>query len=290
MLMEPEKEKPVQPVQSFRPVTEDSHVRTVNPEATRTTTTFSWRRVGKTLKFPLQVEVPCLDKGVQVSLWQTNYQVEVKNLVALGAATGVDVGALLQNPPTLSTCIHLTPTQTTLRWPEKTQAAQPLVSEIPWNPRCLEEVPRPRDAAAQTEAGARTVATQVQVKAGCPWAEGYQRIQDLGLPREGPTNELESVAAHAAAGWTSPGLPRPRLPSLGWNPENRAKEPQQDPVVLQGEVRVIQVEAQDDMGGWEEEENDQDLAAAADEVERSMTEEDGNWEVMDLSGEHGQTS
>ena len=134
------------------------------------------------------------------------------------------------------------------------------------------------------------MATQVQVKAGCPWSEGYQRIQDLGLPRDGPTNELENVAAHAAAGWTSPGLPRPRLPSLGWNPENRAKEPQQDPVVLQGEVRVIQAEAPGDLEGWEEEENDQDLAAAADEVERSMTEEDGSWEAMDLSGEHGLTS
>ena len=289
MLMEPEKEKPVQPVKSFRPVTEDSHVRTVNPEATRTTTTFSWRRVGRTLRFPLQVEVPCLEKGVQVNLWQTNYQVEVKNLVALGAATGVDVGALLQRAPILSTSMHLTPTRT-LRWPELTQAAQPPMSETPWNPRCLEEVPRPRDAAVQTGTGARTVATQVQVKAGCPWSEGFQRIQDLGMPFDGPTNELETVAAHAAAGWTRPGLPRPRLPSLGWYPENRAGEPQQDPVVLQGEVQVIQVEAQDDMGGWEEEENDQDLAAAADEVERSMTEEDGNWEAMDLSGEHGQTS
>ena len=287
MLMEPEKEKPVQPAQSYRPVTEDSHVRTVNQEATRTTTTFSWRRVGKTIKFPLQVEVPCLSKGVQANLWQTNYQVEVKNLVALGAATGVDIGALLQNPPTLSTCIHLTPSRS-LRWPEDTQAAQPPLSETPWNPRCLEEVPK--DAAAQTEARARTVATQVQVKAGCPWAEGYQRIQDLGLPREGPTNELESVAAHAAAGWTSPGTPRPRLPSLGWNPENRAKEPLQDPVVLEGEVQVIQAEVQDDSHGWEEEETDQDLAAAAEEVERSMTEEDGSWEAMDLSGELAQKS
>ena len=134
------------------------------------------------------------------------------------------------------------------------------------------------------------MATQVEVRAGCPWSEGLQRIQDLGMPIDGPRNELETVAAHAAAGWTRPGLPRPRLPSLGWNPENRSGEPRQDPVVLLGEAQVIQVEAQDDMGGWEEEENDQDLAAAADEVERSMTEEDGNWEVMDLSGEHGQTS
>ena len=77
MLMEPEKEKgSVQPVQSTQPVTEDSHLRTtVNPEATRTTTTYTWRRVNKTLKFPLQVEVPCLDKGVQVNLWKTNYQI-----------------------------------------------------------------------------------------------------------------------------------------------------------------------------------------------------------------------
>ena len=134
------------------------------------------------------------------------------------------------------------------------------------------------------------MATQVEVKAGCPWSQGFQRIQDLGMPFDGPTNELETVAAHAAAGWTRPGLPRPRLPSLGWNPENRAKEPQQDPVVLEGEVQVIQAEVQDDSHGWEEEETDQDLAAAAEEVERSMTEEDGSLEPMDLSGELGQTS
>ena len=78
--------------------------------------------------------------------------------------------------------------------------------------------------------------------------------------------------------------------SLGWNPENRSGEPRQDPVVLLGEAQVIQVETQNAMEDWEEEENDQDLAAAADEVERSMTEEDGSWEAMDLSGEHGPTS
>ena len=139
----------------------------------------------------------------------------------------------------------------------------------------------------QTEREARTVATQVEVRSGCSWPEGLQRMQALGLPASGPRTEVQTVAAYAAAGWLSPGLPRPRLPGIGWAQGSETQEPPQNPVELLGDAQVAQREIQIALGeNWEEGEDDLVLEAAAEAAEKSMTEtEADNPEMMDLSGE-----
>ena len=284
-LMEPEKEK-----RTVEAVNEDSHLQpAVNPEATKTTTTYTWMRVDKTYRFPFQVEVPCMERNSpQPSLWKRNIQIEMSNLnaVAQGATRGVDVEGLLQRTPTPSLSTHPTSIQK-VRWPAQTQASRPCQTSDRW----AKEMPSPREVDTQTEREARTVATQVEVRSGCSWPEGLQRMQALGLPISGPRTEVQTVAAYAAAGWLSPGLPRPRLPGIGWAQKSEAQdqEPPQDPVELLGDAQVAQRVSQIALEeNWEGGEDDLALEAAAEAAERSMTETGAdNPEMMDLSGESG---
>ena len=282
-LMEPEKEKEQRIV---RPVEEDTHLQpALNPAATLTTTTHTWRRLDRTYRFPYQVEVPFMETYGPPTLWKRNIQVEMRGLdpaVHQGPSRGVDVSDLsLRTPtPSLITLPTMTPT---VRWPLQTQAGQPCVNPS----RKAEVVPAPKEAETQTEGEARTVTTQVEVKAGCSWPEGLQRMQDMGLvPAPQPRTEVQTVAAYAAAGWLSPGMPRPRLPIVGWG-HGGGRQPPQDRIVLLGDAQVVHHGSQVEMGEiWEAGEDDLVLEAAAEEAERSVNDPGAEMaEAMDLSGE-----
>ena len=282
-LMEPEKEKEQRTV---TPVEEDTHLQpALNPAATQTTTTFTWRRVNRTYRFPYQVEVPFMEAHGPPTLWKRNIQVEMKGIdpaVHLEHSRGVVMNDLGQRTPTPS---HTTPpvTTPTVRWPLPTQAGARCVTLS----RRVEMIPDPKEVGTQTEDEARTVATQVEVKAGCSWPEGLQKMQDMGLvPAPQPRTEVQTVAAYAAAGWLSPGIPRPRLPGIGWS-QGGGRQPPQDQVELLGDVQVVHHGTQAEMGEiWEAGEDDLVLEAAAEEAERSVSDLGAEMaEAMDLSGE-----